>query len=359
MSSSVKRAIFIIILVVIAAVIIIPKTGLINGNITIPASDVTNLTAPSKTPVGAVIAVAKDLSNTISVSGTILPNESVELRVESSGIVSKLYFKEGQNVKKGELLLTLDDEELQAQLQKVKSNKKLYADNEFRQRQLLKKEAISQEEYDRALNELNTILADLRLIEAQIADTKIMAPFDGTLGLRQISEGAYLTPASLITQLYNIDPVKIEFAIPGKFSNIIKVGSEVSYTVDASDKIFQGEVYAIEPQIDPTTRTLKIRAISPNNAGEVRPGQFAKIELVLGEKANALLVPSGAVVPILNGNVVYVARGGQAEEINVKTGLRTDREIEILDGLIPGDTVIVSGLLQIRKGSLVTVSINN
>lgn len=358
MSSSVKRAIFIVIIVVIAAVIIIPQTGLFSDSPVGPQQTPIS-SKPTNIPVSGIVASAKDLSNTISVSGTILPNESVELRVESSGIVSKIYFKEGQKVRKGELLLTLDDEELQAQLQKVKFNQKLYADNENRQRLLLKKEAISQEEYDRSLNELNTVLADLRLIEAQISDTKIKAPFDGTLGLRQISEGAYITPSSPITQLYNIDPVKIEFAIPGKFSNKVKLGSDIFYTVDASDKTFKGEVYAIEPQIDPTTRTLKVRAISPNAAGEVKPGQFAKIDLILDKKANALQIPSGAVVPILNGNIIYLSRGGKAEDVQVKTGLRTERDVEILEGLSAGDTVITSGLLQIRKGSPVAVSINN
>ncbi len=241
------------------------------------------------------------------------------------------------------------------QLQKELENQKLNESIEIRQRKLLEKDAISQEEYDNALNRLNTTIADIKLLEAQLDKTKVVAPFSGVIGLRYISDGAYITPNTVIATLYNISPAKIEFAVPGRYSAQVRPGQKIRFTIESDDQNFDGEVYAIEPRIDPNTRTLKIRAIAENSRGLLLPGQFVKVELILESTVNAILVPTEAVVPELNGHKVFLKEGGKAKEVKVQTGTRTDRDLEILSGLKASDTLITTGLLQLRDGMSVQV----
>lgn len=307
-------------------------------------------------PVNGHIIKPQLLENKIKITGSILPNESLELKSEVSGIVTKVHFKEGEKVKKGTLLISLKDDDLQAQLQKLIINKKLAEETEKRQKQLLQKEAISQEEYDISITAVNALDADIRLINSQLARTSIIAPFDGTLGLRFISEGAFITNSTVITNFYNIDPVKIDFSIPGRYASEVKIGDEIQFTTESLDQLFTGKVYALEPQIDPTTRTLKLRAITSNKEGRLLPGQFARIELIMSSVDNALLVPAVSVIPELNGHKVFIANSGKAKEVIVKIGIRTEDAVQILEGLSPQDTVITTGLLEIRQGSSISIS---
>ncbi len=307
-------------------------------------------------PVNAIILEPKVLDNRIKISGSVMANESVELRSEASGRVSRILFREGDNVKKGALLVSINDEELRAQLERLKFLQKLSEDIEGRQQRLLEKEAISQEEYDISLTELQTSSADIKVLEAQIAKSQIRAPFDGRIGLRQISEGSYLTPADPIASIFSVNPVKIEFSVPGKYSNNVKVGDEILFTVESGGDEHKGKVYALEPQVDPGTRTLRIRALSTNPQGLLRPGQFANIELKLSAVADALLVPTEAVIPELNGHKVFIKQNGKAESVKVSIGLRTEKEVEITSGLQPQDTVITTGILQLRPGAAVSVT---
>ncbi|MCU0356261.1 MAG: efflux RND transporter periplasmic adaptor subunit [Cyclobacteriaceae bacterium] len=301
-------------------------------------------------PVEAIIIKPERLDNKLVITGSVLPNESLEVRSEISGKIHRIHFREGKQVRKGELLVEINDDELVAQVEKQKYNRKLYEDNEFRQRKLLEKEAISQEEYDNALNRLNTTIADIRLLEAQLAKTQIRAPFDGTIGLRFVSEGAFINSNTVITTLYNLSPAKIDFSIPGRYSTQIAAGRKIFFTIENDDQVFEGEVFAIEPQIDANTRTLKVRAIADNRRNLLLPGQFVRVELILQTVMNALLVPSEAVVPELNGHKVYLVRNGKATEAPVEIGLRTDRNVEVISGIKPGDTLITTGMLQMRNG---------
>jgi membrane fusion protein (multidrug efflux system) len=221
---------------------------------------------------------------------------------------------------------------------------------EYRQRQLLEKEAISREEYDIALTTLNTARAEIKEKEAILAKHRISAPFDGIVGLRQISVGSYITPNDLVCNMYNVDPIKIEFSIPGKYLNEIQRGDSVYFTTEASNKNYSGVIYAFEPKIDPTTRTLKIRAISPNRFGDLLPGQFINITYVLDVIPGAIMVPSEAVIPEMDGHKLFVYNGGQAVQKSVVIGLRTEQEVQIEQGIAPGDTVITTGILQMRPG---------
>src|SRR5690554_3401911 len=221
-------------------------------------------------PVEVVEIKPQRLENNLTVTGNIIPNESVDLRSEISGLVTKITFTEGEFVKKGTPLVYLNDDELIAQKDRLTYTKKLYEGQENRQKQLLEREAISQEEYDIVLNQYNTNLADLNLIEAMLRQTVIRAPFDGVIGLRQISEGSVISPSDVIVTVVNIDPIKIDFSIPERYANIIQQGSRITFTNAAVEGESVGEVYAIAPNIDAATRTLQLRAISPKDRKSTR-----------------------------------------------------------------------------------------
>jgi membrane fusion protein (multidrug efflux system) len=311
---------------------------------------------PVSIPVAATVIEPDILNNEIKVTGSLMANEFIELKSEISGKISRIHFNEGQKVRKGQLLISINVEELQAQLEKLKFSQKLYEDSEFRQRRLLEKEAISQEEYDIALTELNTSLADIKVLEAQIDKSIIRAPFSGTIGLRQVSEGSYIIPSTVIANLFSINPIKIEFSVPGKYSGQVKNGQKIEFSMENSSQKFIGEIYAIEPQIDPATRTLSLRAISENPDDELLPGQFVNITLNLAEIENALMVPTVSVIPELNGHRVFRYHSGKAESVPVEIGIRTENSVQVLNGLDRSDTIITTGILQLREGSSVNIT---
>jgi membrane fusion protein (multidrug efflux system) len=283
----------------------------------------------------------------------------VVLKSEISGKIEGIYFKEGQRVAKHDLLLTINDDEIYAQLERLKYTQKLNEDIEYRMRQLLEKEAISREEYEIALTTLNTTLSDIKEREARIAKHKIYAPFDGIIGLRQISEGSYISPSDLVANIYNINPIKIEFSIPGKYTSLVDIGDSIKFVVESSSRMFTGIIYAVEPRIDPRTRTLQIRAICKNDEGILFPGQFANIDYVLDVLPNALMVPSESVIPELNSHKVYTFKNGLVNQEEVEIGLRTEDDVHITQGIQPGDTVITTGILQIRQGMPVNITMVN
>lgn len=290
------------------------------------------------------------LSETIQITGTIEANESVDLRAEMTGKVKSILFSEGTRVNKGDLLVKINDDELKAQFDRAKARLKLAEEQEYRQRTLLKKEAISQQEYDMVFTELQTMRAESALLKAQLAKTEIRAPFTGKLGLRMISEGDFISSSSTITKLVNDDIVKITFSIPEKYANHIKAKSEIEFALDGNSKNYKANVYAIDPSIDENTRTLKIRAKTKND-GAIIPGSFCKVSLELNQIPNAILAPNESIIPILKGKKVFISKNGKASEVTVKTGIRTDRYIQITDGLKAGDTLITSGILSLKEGS--------
>jgi membrane fusion protein (multidrug efflux system) len=185
--------------------------------------------------------------------------------------------------------------------------------------------------------------------------TRIKAPFSGTVGLRQVSEGAYVTPGQRIATLTRTQPVKIEFSVPERFAGSVKKGSRIQFTIEGNSESLEAAVYAVEPRIDPLTRALTVRALYPNRRNELNPGSFARVEFNLSHMENALTVPAQAIVPELGGNKVFVYRSGVAREVKVAIGIRTSNAVQILDGLATGDTVITTGILQVREGMPVTI----
>lgn len=304
---------------------------------------------PNK-PVPVNVMIVKDtaFSNAIDITGTIDANEQVDLRSETAGNITGIYFKEGTPVKKGQLLVKVYNQDLYASLKAAEYQIKLAEQTEYRNRILLQKEAVSKEEYDTSLSSLNVLKSQADLIKAQIAKTEVRAPFSGTIGLRNISPGGYLSPQSSIATLVNMNPAKITFSVPERYLSLIKTGSKIHFTVESSPQSFTGTVYAIEPNIDQTSRSITIRAKSPNPKGLMRAGSFAKINLTLEQIPKTIFVPTECVIPDIRSNTVFVVKNGLAEPREVKTDVRTASSVQITDGLKPGDSVIVSGIIQLR-----------
>lgn len=307
--------------------------------------------------VDGIVVSTVDFANKLEITGSIEANEAVTLRSEVAGLVTGIYFKEGSNVSKGATLVKINDRDIQAQLKEALTKQNLSATNENRAKQLLEKGAISQEEYDTSLAEFQTLKSQVQLIRAQLAKTTIVAPFSGKVGLRNISVGEYLTPNTTIANLLSTNPVKITFSVPEKYVSQIKTNSNVSFHIDGNNKTYNGKVFAIEPGINEQTRTLQIKALAPNANGELVPGSFAKITLPLTTIKDAILIPTEAVIPVLEGKVVYVAKGGKAQQVAVQTGTRTAEQILVLSGLNVGDTVLTTGAMALKPDAEVKVKI--
>ncbi|SEL27143.1 efflux RND transporter periplasmic adaptor subunit [Parapedobacter koreensis] len=307
--------------------------------------------------VNGIIVTPREFANIITLSGSIEANEQVQIRCEVPGIVRNLAFREGSMVQKGQLLLRIDDSELQAQLTQAQSREKLAEDNENRARLLLEKEAISQQEYDVAHADYESAKAQTALIRAQIAKTAIHAPFSGKIGLRSISEGEYLTPTTVVASLMSINPVKILFSVPEKYSSQIHVGQGLKFSVSGSETMYYAEIYAIEPGVDAATRTISIRALAENPNEQLFPGSFARIELSLSRMENAVLIPTEAIIPIQNGKQVFLYKNDTARAAQVEAENRTQSDVLVNKGVVVGDTVLISGIMSLKDGMPVRVKI--
>ncbi len=307
--------------------------------------------------VSGIVVKTQTFDNNLSLSGSIEANEQVEIRSEISGIVEGIYFKEGSNVTKGQLLFKVNDMELRAQLAQAKTKEGLASENERRAKLLLEKEAISQEEYDVARADYKLAQSQIQLIQAQIAKTSVKAPFSGKIGLRSISPGTYITPSLLVAKLVNISQLKITFSIPEKYANQVKPNSNLSFTVAGSTEKYTAKIYAIEPEIQIETRTLQVRAVAENKDGKLLPGTFANVELPLDIIKDAIVIPSEAIIPVQNGKKVLISNNGKAKEVMVETATRTDASILVLSGLKAGDTLLTTGVMSLKEDDAVKVKV--
>ncbi|MEM6320867.1 MAG: efflux RND transporter periplasmic adaptor subunit, partial [Bacteroidota bacterium] len=260
--------------------------------------------------------------------------------------------KEGAYVKKGQLIAKLDDADLVAQLKKLKYEEELAAQTEARQNKLLEINAISKEEYDLAVNRVNTLSADKEFLQVQLEKTSVVAPFSGRMGFKNISQGAYITPSVVIANLVQTNPVKLDLSVPEKYAGKIKTGQPLNFTIDGEETTFTAKVLAINPKIDEELRTLKVRAVATNNGEKLLPGMFIRVEVPLGEE-KSIMIPTESVIPILKGKKVFVMKNGKAEERVIRTGLRTDTKIQVEEGLEVGDSVITSALMSVKAKSAV------
>lgn len=283
-------------------------------------------------------------------TGSLLAEESVDLRAEVGGRLMEISFEEGGAVQAGALLARVNDRDLQARLQALEARGRLLEQREFRQERLLAEGGVSAEELEETRAELEIVEADKELVRADIEKTEVRAPFSGRLGFREVSPGTLISPDTRITTLQVLDPLRLQFSVPARFAPRVAPGQRVLFRAEGSDREYEGEIFAVEPVLEESTRTLRIRARTPNSDGTLFPGSFATVEVILEEFDTALSVPSIAVRPDLAGPRVFVFRGGQAEEVPVELGIRTRERVQVVSGLEPGDSVIVTGFQQLRPG---------
>ncbi len=302
-------------------------------------------------------AVKQDLQDKIPMIGTMESNESVEIKSEIDGTIEKINFTEGSMVKSGDLLMEMDKKKLTSTYDQASSNLKLAETTARRYENLVKSKAVSQQEYDQAAASLESNRATAALVQEELDDATITAPFDGIIGERFISVGQYISRGTLLTTLFNQDPMKVVFRMPERYLGNIKNGQTVNIRVAAyKDKTYEGEVFFIDPKVDETTRTVLAKAKVPNPDGKLLQGMFADVELIWDVKKDAIVVPETAL--IVKGDTVSVyavAEGDTAELRVVTTGKRTDGMVEILSGVNEGDVVITEGYQKIGPGSKVNV----
>lgn len=308
--------------------------------------------------INAEVLKTKVLTDKIISTGSTIPDEEVDLSFESSGKVIAIYFVEGTHVKEGDLLAKINDKPLQAQLKKLEAQVPLASDRVMRQRTLLEKDAVSQEAYEQVTTEYEKLMADIELIKANIAQTELRAPFDGIIGLRSVSEGTYVTPATMIVKLTKISPLKIEFSIPESYATDVEAGTSIVFRMESSDGMMQNykaNVYAVESKVDMVTRTLKVRALYPNSDEGIQPGRYLSVEITKREINDALAVPSEAIIPEMGKNIIYMYKDGKALPAEITVGLRTESHVQVLEGVNEGDTLITTGIMQLRTGMRVTI----
>ncbi|MDQ3016056.1 MAG: efflux RND transporter periplasmic adaptor subunit [Bacteroidota bacterium] len=305
--------------------------------------------------VEAIIASPTSLSANIEIPGSILANESTEIHPEIAGRIVSLNVNEGKNVNRGALLVKLFDGDLQAQIRKLKVQLQIAEQTEQRQSQLLKIQGISQQDYDLSLLQVNNLNADMDIVRQAIIKTEIRAPFSGRLGLRNVSPGAYITPTTIVTTISQLNELKLQFNVPERYSSQIKNGLTVEFTVDGSLKTYKAKVIATEVHIEENTRSLAIRAQIQNQDASLTPGVFAKVKIKLGENENALLIPTNAIIPIGRKKQIFLYNAGKATPVEIVTGVRDSTNIQVLEGIKAGDTVITSAILFLRPGSVVEI----
>lgn len=305
--------------------------------------------------VTAKIIKPSVLTDEILTVGRLVPDEEVQLTFETSGKITEIHFEEGSHVEKGTLLAKVNDSHLQAQLARLEAQVPLAEERVYRQKTLLQRDAVSKETLEIVNTELATLKADIEQVKAQIKMTELRAPFNGVIGLRQISVGAYASPSTIVATLTSVSPIKIEFSVAERYAQDVKKGTSLTFNVDGHTESFDAKVYATESSIDPETHNLTVRALYHNENGKLLPGQYTGIRLTQKEIHNAISVPAEAIVPEMGKSKVFIYRSGKAEPVDVITGLRTEAEIQIISGLQAGDTILTSGTLQLRKGSTVKI----
>ncbi len=345
-----------LLILIVAAIVFYPKLRPLFSTLSDEPENVPQA-GPRAINVDAQVLEPQRLVEVINSSGTLIPDEQVDLAFETSGKIVAINFDEGSEVKKGQLLAKINDRPLQAQLMKLEAQIKLAQEREFRQRSLLSSDAVSQESYDQALTELQSIEADIELLKARIAETELRAPFDGIIGLRYVSEGSFSTTNTRIASLVKVEPLKIEFSIPERYAGSVNPGFPINFSLDGVSDTLRAEIYAVDPRVDERTRNVTVRALYGNIDGYITPGRFVSIQLELSEINDAIAIPTEALIPEMEGDRVYLYRQGQADAVMVQTGLRTEDQIQITEGLQPGDTLVTTGILQMRQG--IPISIDN
>ncbi|MDP4239424.1 MAG: efflux RND transporter periplasmic adaptor subunit [Bacteroidota bacterium] len=301
--------------------------------------------------VDAYIVKPSLLINEISVSGSLMAFEEVDLKNEVAGRVVMINLPEGKFVKKGTLLVKLFDDDLRATLKKLQTQLAIQQQIYNRQSELLRVNGISQNDYEQTGLQLNSLKADIEVEKTLIRKTEVRAPFDGVIGLRSISVGAIITPSTLLATIRTENKMKLDFSVPEKYSSVIKPGMKIKFNMSNADIHYDATVMATEEGVDVSTRNLKVRAIVNSRSKDLLPGAFTDVTVRLSENNQALVIPTQAIVPSETYKSVIVARNGKAHFVQVITGIRQATNIEVTHGIQQGDTIITSGILFLKEGS--------
>jgi membrane fusion protein (multidrug efflux system) len=301
--------------------------------------------------VDVIVAAKVHFPSSIEVNGETLSEEMIELHPEISGRLTYLNIPDGAEVEKGTVLAKINDADLQAQLEQQKVQLELASKTEQRLHELLKVNGINQADYDAALSQVNSINANIKVLNSQIDKTVVRAAFSGKLGLRMVSTGAYVTPQTLLGTLQEVNKIKIDFTVPEYYANLALVGNKVLIETNESDKKQMAVISAIEPQINVATRNLKVRARL--SGSRINPGTFVKV--LLNKDEEGIVVPSNALIPDASSNQVVLVKHKKAVFVNVETGMRNADVVEISGAINSGDTIIVSGVLFVRPNAMVKI----
>jgi membrane fusion protein (multidrug efflux system) len=307
------------------------------------------------TRVDYFVCEAENLENIVSIPGKTAPFEMIEVYPEISGIVKQIHFEEGAQIKKGQLLVSIDTDVLEAEREQLKVDLRLAQKNEARKEELLKKEAGTEEAYEQAVSQVEKLEAQIQSMNVQIEKGRIIAPFNGVAGLRYISKGAYVTPSNRITKLAQVNPLKVEFAVDQQFAHKVKKGQ--SFTIiPATDSLnapeIKGEVYAKDPMINENTKMLTVRGIIEEQEGLI-PGGFVNVKYNMGVSANSIKVPTASIVPVMEGQIVWVFDKSKAKQVRVSVGTRSSEYIQVFGDISAKDTVVLTGLLGMKEGKLI------
>jgi membrane fusion protein, multidrug efflux system len=307
-------------------------------------------------PVKAVAAKVAPAIDEVSAVGNLRADEAITIRPEIAGRIVVMPFKEGESVQKGARLLALDSAELRAVVASSDAQAKLDAQRQERNEDLFRKGFISQQALDESRSNLSRSRAKFAEDSAKLARTEIHAPFAGVVGLRQVSEGAFVAAGTDIARLEKIDQLKLDFRVPENYVSRLRNGQAVRLQVDAwSTVTFSGAVFAIEPGIDEQTRTVQVRARVANADLKLRPGMFARVYLTLGTRDKAVWIPEAAVVPRGPDSFVFRVVDGKAMLVKISTGVRKVGEVEVLQGLSGGDLVVTDGTQRLAPGAPVNL----
>ena len=310
-------------------------------------------------PVGNIegfIVTQSVLQSDITASGSLLPFEQTELHAEVPGRVISINLPEGKRVSAGTLLVKIFDEDLQTQLRKLDAQLSIARTTAQRLKGLLEVKGTSQQEYDLADLQIKNIEAEMDLMRVRIRQTEIRAPYSGVIGLRQISPGAYITPATAIATIRDDSKLRLDFTVPEKYGALIRTGQTVHFKMDGSTRSYSAVVNASEQNVDASTRDLRLRAIVSDRNAELAPGRFAEVDLTLATRPKAIMIPTEAVIPQAKDKKVVVSKSGKAKFVTVTTGVRQAGLVEVVDGLMPGDTIVTAGMLFLRPDAEIKFS---
>jgi membrane fusion protein (multidrug efflux system) len=303
--------------------------------------------------VDYVIVQPEPLVKNIEVSGSLIPEEAAELTAQTAGKVAEILFAEGQEVIKGQILLRLDDREWRAQLKRLEAEGEIAKKDLERKKALAEVQGITEADLETAQLRVQTLEANLEETRVRLSYSTILAPFSGRIGLRSVSPGSYIAAGTAVAMIVQENPIKLQFYIPARYASYVRPGQGLKFYANDRPEPFEASVYASEPMINSGSRAMRVRARANNQKRELIAGSYADIIFTLDSVPNALLVPTEAIIPKLDHQLVYRFKNGKAEEVKVRTGIRHPRRIQVTEGLQMGDSVIITGLLQIKPGMAV------